>query len=644
MRKIYIYAVLILLSHSSIAQTSLRGMYIDHFSNILGNAVKEDSLLQYAQDSSFNYFALYDLQNVNLSNANTANTMGAFIKRARENYGIQYVGAVGENYSTFATKIAPYNTGRSDDHEKFNVFNLEFEFWTASSVNPGGYYCLQYLQQANCSCDTSGGFKFFIDQIHKIDSLAAVQQVISETYVGWFNQGQAQQLTHNVDRILLHAYRTNTSSLFSYSKTRLQYLASGNTSVDVAPIFSAEPNFMGPWLNSHTQLDAYNQYETDLANDGSSFLQNINILGYQWFTWRFMPQPVPGTSGSFAPVISSSGSTNICPGGAVTLTATHGDSYSWSSGETTQSITVNASLTSSCTVTYNGNTQTTPSVTVSLKNSPTVSVAEGTASPGIVSLSANAAAGSGTISTYQWKLNNASITGATAVSYNASASGLYSVSVTNSFGCSASSAGQNITVSGTACNASVPTGLTSTPITEISQTLRWAAGQTGDSLIVRYHPDSSSTYEYVNMPNEGQTSCILSNLLPNTLYSWRIKTVCGSSSSAYSSKDYFSTGASTSGIPHVRDVTTGDDEESSYLIYPNPVQSELHVDIDNDIPGDGSIKITDVNGRIVQTENINLMPGKNIFTINTSVISDGLYFISISSDQLKVLKKFVITH
>ena len=105
---------------------------------------------------------MYDLHSLNLSNSNTADLLGAFIKRAKENYGIQYVGAICENASSFINKIVPYNNGRSDDNEKFNVFNLEFEFWTASSVNPGGYYCTQYLEQANCSCDTSGGFKFFI--------------------------------------------------------------------------------------------------------------------------------------------------------------------------------------------------------------------------------------------------------------------------------------------------------------------------------------------------------------------------------------------------------------------------------------------------------------------------------------------------
>ena len=122
-----------------------RGIYIDSFDNILGNTVKEDSLLQYAADSSYNYLALYDLQTINFSNSTQVNTLASFIRKAKETYGIASIGAVGENYNTFLNKIAPYNANRTNVNEKFDVFNLEFEFWTTASVNPGGYYCTQYL-------------------------------------------------------------------------------------------------------------------------------------------------------------------------------------------------------------------------------------------------------------------------------------------------------------------------------------------------------------------------------------------------------------------------------------------------------------------------------------------------------------------
>ncbi|MBK7573577.1 MAG: hypothetical protein IPI10_18995, partial [Bacteroidetes bacterium] len=104
---------------------AFRGIYIDSFDDILGNTVKEDSLLQYAADSSFNYLALYDLHTINFSNSTQVNRLASFIRKARETYGISGIGAVGESYSTFANKIAPYNSSRTNANEKFSVFNLE---------------------------------------------------------------------------------------------------------------------------------------------------------------------------------------------------------------------------------------------------------------------------------------------------------------------------------------------------------------------------------------------------------------------------------------------------------------------------------------------------------------------------------------
>src|SRR2546423_6025477 len=61
------------------------------------------------------------------------------------------------------------------------------------------------------------------------------------------------------------------------------------------------------------------------------------------YTAPFRPLPTP--------VITAGGPTTFCTGGSVTLTASSASSYLWSSGATTQSITVNASGSYSVTVT-----------------------------------------------------------------------------------------------------------------------------------------------------------------------------------------------------------------------------------------------------------------------------------------------------
>ena len=130
MKKILFPWIMMLMVSMGVSAQSpnLRGMYINGFDNILGNAVKEDSLLNYLRDSSYNYMALYDLQALNFGSSTTVNALASFISRARNQYGVQSVGAVGESINLFQNDIVPYNNSRTNTSEKFDVFNVEFEF------------------------------------------------------------------------------------------------------------------------------------------------------------------------------------------------------------------------------------------------------------------------------------------------------------------------------------------------------------------------------------------------------------------------------------------------------------------------------------------------------------------------------------
>ncbi len=295
MKKKYLFLLifLILVSLSSTRAQTIKGLYVDGFSSILSNTIKEDSLLNYAQYNGFNYLALYDLWPIhvtyNLTNSSSCAVLSNFIQRAKQNFGISQVGAVGENFFFFNNVIKIYNQQHTNPLQKFDVYNVEFEFWNTASVSTGNYYCTTYLQSAGCSCDTAGAFTFYKKLIHQVDSVATLGGAISETYVGWFNQGQAITIANNVDRILLHDYISNYSSFYSYIKPRLQYIAARNILTDVIPIFSAEPSFMGPWLNTHTVFTPYNDIQTSLTNETGSWKQYINLKGYQWFAYSFMP-------------------------------------------------------------------------------------------------------------------------------------------------------------------------------------------------------------------------------------------------------------------------------------------------------------------------------------------------------------------
>ena len=278
---------------------TIKGLYVDGFNTILGNTQKEDSLLRYAQYNGYNYLTLYDLWPVhvtyNLTNAASCSVFSDFIQNAKQNYGISQVGAAGENFYFFNNVISVYNQQHSNPLQKLDVYNVEFEFWNTVSVSTGNYYCTTYLQPGGFSCDTAGAFAFYEVLLHEVDSLANQDGVIAETYLGWFNQGQAISIGNKVDRILLHDYISNYSNLYGYIQTRLEYLAGRNIVTEVIPIFSAEPAFMGPWLSANNDSLPFTDLRTALTNEPGSWKQFIHLAGMQWFAYSFMPWNVVQT-------------------------------------------------------------------------------------------------------------------------------------------------------------------------------------------------------------------------------------------------------------------------------------------------------------------------------------------------------------
>jgi hypothetical protein len=140
--------------------------------------------------------------------------------------------------------------------------------------------------------------------------------------------------------------------------------------------------------------------------------------------------------------ITAAGPTTFCAIGSVTLNANTGAglSYQWQknsvniSGATDTFYVATTTGTYRCRVTNLCGTTTSNSIVVTVNTSPTASItASGPTtfcSPSSVTLNAN----TGTGLSYQWRLNGGNISGATASSYIATASGNYDCVVSNSCG------------------------------------------------------------------------------------------------------------------------------------------------------------------------------------------------------------------
>ena len=150
------------------------------------------------------------------------------------------------------------------------------------------------------------------------------------------------------------------------------------------------------------------------------------------------------------PTISAGGTTTFCSGENVSLTSSSGTSYLWSTGETTPSITIYISGIYDVKITNATGCQSLAStvIEVTVNNLPTANIT-GTASfcsGGNTLLTSNATAASGSITGYQWNLDGTPISGATAATYTATAAGSYTVTISNSQGCSFTSTDFVVTV------------------------------------------------------------------------------------------------------------------------------------------------------------------------------------------------------
>jgi hypothetical protein len=415
-----------------LAQPQIKGLYVNDAQSWMGDTLREKQILTYAQANQFNYLTLYGLHGLTW-NAATHQAVAGFIHRAKDIYGIHQVGAAGENFNFFANRIIPYNVSRTNPKEKFDVLNYEFEFWIQSRITTT--YAPVYLIPNGFTADTAGAFAFSHAQFKKIDSLCTRYGLTSEIYLGWPTRGQMQKIASVADRILLHAYRKNDIDVYQYSKARLEDIASVKTKCNVLPIFSSEPDFMAAYLSTNSINKPYSVYKDHYLSESGLIKSFIELKGFQWFVYSFMPNPY-----ALQATISASSSVNICPGGSVTLSANPGASYLWLPGQqTTRSITVSDSGSYAVIVTNSfGSSASSAPVTVTVSNwnySPVIT----SSAPLLLCQGNSLTLSCSQADTYHWS------NGSTAQSITVNATGNYTVTA-RSGGCTGTSTAASVSV------------------------------------------------------------------------------------------------------------------------------------------------------------------------------------------------------
>jgi hypothetical protein len=78
-------------------------------------------------------------------------------------------------------------------------------------------------------------------------------------------------------------------------------------------------------------------------------------------------------------------------------------------------------------------------------------------------------------------------------------------------------------------------------------------------------------------------------------------------------------------------------------VYPNPSINSANINlVSAEFLDNATLSITNSLGAIVSSKKIDLVAGKNTVTINSEFLVSGIYFVTISSNKNKIVKKFTV--
>jgi hypothetical protein len=299
---------------------------------------------------------------------------------------------------------------------------------------------------------------------------------------------------------------------------------------------------------------------------------------------------VSSTSGNFSSEITANGPIEFCQGGSVVLQSTSASSYLWSTGETTQEISISNSGSYFVTATNaNGTTAVSNSIQVTVLPAPNAAISFSGASAicdgASVTLNASLA------ESYLWS------NGETTSSIVVTSPGEYSVNVVYANTCSRSSSPVTISTS-----TAPPTPVISyNGAFDMESTLavgyQWflngvaIAGATSQF----YAPTENGIYSVTVSNENGCTSA-------SEPYEWLITSVLKNT-------------------------------KSNLIIFPNPSQNSLTVSWE--LEKISSVEIYDLLGNLIKTET------ENFSKIDISTISSGNYFVKINSIKGKTENRFL---
>lgn len=296
MGKKFILFVFIIVSNFTFSLE--RTLYVDNFNDILGSPTKEDKLLLFAQKNNIKILILYDLNKVNkritLSDPRNNNILAEFIQKAKQKYQIKKIGASGESADFFVKIINVYNNSRQKSTEKFDIYNLEYEYWSSKASGIDGYYCVNYLEENGIPCGREGSFKFFIDNLKQLKNLSKGKphKVEVDAFVGYYTQNEIIEISKNCDRLIIQAHGKDPKFCLAATQTNLESILNSNIKTKASILFSTTMSDLGYWLKFESIDRGEFLFFLEMNTKNNQLKKKLNIEGFTYHTYSSLEKSV----------------------------------------------------------------------------------------------------------------------------------------------------------------------------------------------------------------------------------------------------------------------------------------------------------------------------------------------------------------
>lgn len=176
-----------------------------------------------------------------------------------------------------------------------------------------------------------------------------------------------------------------------------------------------------------------------------------------------------------------------------------------------------------------------------------------------------------------------------------------------------------------------PGGLFTNNISTTKARLNWAPEPGAVQYEVWYKRTTAVNWKKKLVPGI-YNKLNLKNLLCNTEYVWKIRTICDTvgvdDKSAFSTDQYFTTLICRESLESIQEI--------SIDLYPNPAVDQVHLDLP--FPGDWTITLFDLDGNMLTTKT----SADTYCLIDLSRIPAGMYIVKAQHENIKIHEKLMV--